>query len=127
MANTGWGNASHIGFNAYMADVSGSYNVSGAWRFFGSQYTGNVTRPGLLTFDGNAGLFKFYYGESGRTEGQNITTWTEIMHMGKDGVFIANVATVPSTNPSGGGILYVQSGALKYRGSSGTVTTIAAA
>jgi hypothetical protein len=32
---------------------------------------------------------------------------------------------VPTTNPSGAGILYVESGALKYRGTSGTVTTIA--
>ena len=40
-------------------------------------------------------------------------------------IFIGNATTAPTTNPSGGGILYVQSGALKYRGSSGTVTTIA--
>lgn len=40
---------------------------------------------------------------------------------------IANAATAPTANPSGGGVLYVQGGALKYRGSSGTVTTIAAA
>jgi hypothetical protein len=38
---------------------------------------------------------------------------------------IANASTVPSSNPTGGGVLYVQNGALKYRGSSGTVTTIA--
>lgn len=38
---------------------------------------------------------------------------------------IRNAGTVPSTNPTSGGILYVQAGALKYRGSSGTVTTIA--
>lgn len=38
---------------------------------------------------------------------------------------IANTTSVPSTNPSNGGIVYVESGALKYRGSSGTVTTIA--
>jgi hypothetical protein len=42
-------------------------------------------------------------------------------------VFIGNATTVPTTNPTAGGILYVDSGALKYRGSSGTVTTIAAA
>lgn len=42
-------------------------------------------------------------------------------------VFIANATAAPSTNPTGGGILYVASGALRYRGSSGTVTTIAAA
>lgn len=31
----------------------------------------------------------------------------------------------PSTTPTGGGFLYVESGALKYKGSSGTVTTLA--
>lgn len=41
-------------------------------------------------------------------------------------VFVANT-TAPSGTPSGGGYLYVESGALKYKGSSGTVTTIAAA
>lgn len=40
-------------------------------------------------------------------------------------IYIANATTAPTTNPSGGGIMYVESGALKYRGSSGTVTTIA--
>ncbi len=40
---------------------------------------------------------------------------------------LSNAGVVPTTNPSGGGVLYVQGGALKYRGSSGTVTTIAAA
>ena len=41
-------------------------------------------------------------------------------------VIIQNVSAVPNT-PSGGGVLYVEAGALKYRGSSGTITTIAAA
>lgn len=36
-------------------------------------------------------------------------------------------ATAPSTSPAGMGQLYVQAGALKFRGSSGTVTTIAPA
>ena len=36
-------------------------------------------------------------------------------------------ATAPTTSPAGIGQLYVEAGALKYRGSSGTVTTIAAA
>ena len=42
------------------------------------------------------------------------------------GVFaIANAATEPVLNPQGGGILYTSGGALKYRGSAGTVTTVA--
>ena len=46
---------------------------------------------------------------------------------GEGVVNIVNAATLPTTNPTGGGILYVDAGALKYRGSSGTVTTLAAA
>ena len=40
---------------------------------------------------------------------------------------IVNASVVPSTNPTGGGVLYSQAGDLKWRGSSGTVTTIAPA
>jgi hypothetical protein len=40
---------------------------------------------------------------------------------------IANCTLAPTTNPTGGGLLYCEAGALKYRGSSGTVTTIAVA
>jgi hypothetical protein len=40
-------------------------------------------------------------------------------------VGLANATTNPSTNPTGGGVLYADAGALKWRGSSGTVTTIA--
>jgi len=42
-------------------------------------------------------------------------------------LFVANVNTVPTSNPTGGGLIYVESGALKYRGSSGTITTLGAA
>jgi hypothetical protein len=41
------------------------------------------------------------------------------------GVFIANASTPAA--PTGGGIIYVEAGALKYRGSSGTVTVLAPA
>lgn len=40
---------------------------------------------------------------------------------------ITNRTTAPSSNPSGGGVLYAEAGALKWRGSSGTITTIAVA
>ncbi len=47
---------------------------------------------------------------------------------GGNGVFFMGNAQVdPSTNPANGGILYVSGGALKYRGSSGSVTTVAPA
>jgi hypothetical protein len=40
-------------------------------------------------------------------------------------LYIAN-GTVPGT-PTGGGVIYVEAGALKYKGSSGTITTLGAA
>ena len=46
---------------------------------------------------------------------------------GKGIIAIGNALVTPSVNPGGGGVLYVENGALKYRGSGGTVTTIAPA
>lgn len=46
---------------------------------------------------------------------------------GQGVVAIANATLAPAANPSGGGILYVEDGALKYRGSNGTVTVVAPA
>jgi len=43
------------------------------------------------------------------------------------GIFIGDALTNPTGNPTGGGFLFVEAGALKWRGSSGTITTIAAA
>lgn len=42
-------------------------------------------------------------------------------------IYIANDTADPASNPTGGGILYVSNGSLKYRGSNGTITTLAAA
>lgn len=41
-----------------------------------------------------------------------------------NGIFVANSTAAPSANPTGGGYLYVVSGALTWRGSSGTITTL---
>jgi hypothetical protein len=59
------------------------------------------------------------------TETGNIGLGTSNFGFGSRVIGIANATTVPSANPSGGGVLYVEGGALKYRGSSGTITTIA--
>lgn len=40
---------------------------------------------------------------------------------------LTNAGTVPTSNPAGGGVLYAEGGALKWRGSAGTVTTLAPA
>jgi hypothetical protein len=63
-----------------------------------------------------------------RAAGGNVGIRTTSQFGGGQGVIaIANASAAPSVNPAGGGILYVEDGALKYRGSNGTVTIIAPA
>jgi hypothetical protein len=46
---------------------------------------------------------------------------------GQGVIGIRNAEEAPSGNPTKGGVLYVEDGALKYRGSQGTITVIAPA
>jgi hypothetical protein len=94
---------------------TGTSNGAGASRNYdGSQGTGS----GL----GGAHVFRVATaGSSGTTQNSQQTA----LRIEQDrSVFVANVSTEPAT-PSGGGVFYVEAGALKYKGSSGTVTTIA--
>lgn len=59
--------------------------------------------------------------------GSGVTSTQMPTNSGDGVIYIANRSVAPTANAVGGGILYVESGALKFRGSSGTVTTIAAA
>jgi hypothetical protein len=60
--------------------------------------------------------------------GGNIGFRTTSQFGGGQGVIaIHNASIAPPGTPANGGILYVDGGALKYKGSSGTVTTIAPA
>jgi hypothetical protein len=60
--------------------------------------------------------------------GGNIGLRTRSQFGGGEGVIgIGNAKERPSVNPAKGGILFVENGALKYRGSKGTETIIASA
>lgn len=85
-----------------------SYDASNLWKFNVTSVGGMELLPTGTTFN----LALFAAGSYGS---------------GKGVTFIANATTVPSANPTGGGIAYVEAGALKYRGSAGTVTTLAPA
>jgi hypothetical protein len=120
-------------------DYSGHFIVSGsttnAGRFIWSQnstYALAVALNSTASTSGNA-VFQWITRSTGVLESSPLTLSVN-GNIGISGtsfgsgvlvMFIANATTVPSTNPTGGGILYVEGGALKYRGSSGTVTTIA--
>jgi hypothetical protein len=51
----------------------------------------------------------------------------DVLHSIAGVIVIANASLAPTRNIAGAGILYVEDGALKYRGSNGTVTVIAPA
>ena len=70
----------------------------------------NARAPLHLSGSGNVGFFT-----------------TSAFGSGVGVLSIANCTTAPTTTPTGAGILYVESGALKFKGTSGTVTTIAPA
>jgi hypothetical protein len=106
---------------------------------FGGTYT-SADQGGFLRFDTRAGnpllsVFARAAGSTGGvgsilslTSGGNLgfNGWTTFGTSAAGVIGIAN-GTAPSTSPAGGGQLYVEAGALKYRGSGGTVTVIAAA
>ena len=103
-----------------------------------SQWIYKTTAAAVL-YRQNAGQHLFYNAPSG-TAG-NAITFTQAMTLDASGNLLVGLATAgttaaktiqiangtaPTANVTGGQ-LYVEAGALKYRGSSGTITTIAAA
>jgi hypothetical protein len=118
--------------------------VIGIYRATGTAFggtLGGVSRNSKIEFFADGG--GLLYGTAGNFTTTLFTNnafrqeWTGAGNIGLFGTgsygggvgvqFWANATTVPTTNPTGGGIPYIEGGALKYRGSSGTVTTLAPA
>lgn len=92
----------------------------GSWGVSGRTYKGVVRMA-------STGAFMTVYSTYLSTSGYGNLVFGSMSEVGGTGgcFHVTNASSVPTSNPSGGGVLYVQSGALKYRGSSGTTTTIA--
>ena len=73
---------------------------------------------------GISNVYSLYITASGA---QWFAGFTQSLGGGVGVMGITDAGTPPSTNPTGGGVLYSEGGALKWRGSSGTITTIAPA
>ena len=110
--------------------VSGGVGVAGAI-YAGTSFrapAGSGSTPGFsFATETNTGLFVPYSEWMQTVVGGTSVCGFLRNYNGATGglVFINNLTTAPTSNPSGGGFLYVEAGALKYRGTSGTVTTIA--
>ena len=59
--------------------------------------------------------------------GSALTSTQMPANTGNGVIYIANAGTAPTANSVSGGILYCEAGALKYRGTGGTTTTLGAA
>ena len=141
LVSDSWGYSGALMFNAALTNQTANITTYGQTMYMGGQYN-TATAPGMLYYDANANYFAFFTGTPGLNEGQSIS-WSEDLRIdglnsnilvngagsggGQGVVGIKNAITIPASNPSLGGVIYVQSGALKYRGSSGTVTTLAVA
>lgn len=127
------GSATH---NTLIGAYAGS-NVEGWYNtFIGASAGYNNTANDCIAigyFAGYAGSTdeRLYIGSGedpliyGELDRNNLGINSRDMGGGWGVIAIKDAATIPGFDPTGGGILYVESGALKYRGSSGTVTTIA--
>ena len=136
-------------------DATAANNAGGGFRSISSATAASRVAQVWLDADGaNLSGGDYFYiqknGSSGTVEFNQfsnaamtfLTNGTERARIDGDGNLLVGVtaagtsaakvlglanATAPSTSPAGMGQLYVESGALKFRGSSGTITTIAAA
>lgn len=138
----------NVGRSAYMswfntADFSGTafltlYSLAGQATIDGGTTGLNLISTGSLSMNAAAGSGTASIAAAGGSvtatsaesaiDGLNLSIFGAGTYgSGAKVIFVHNCTTAPTSSPTAGGILYVEGGALKYRGSGGTVTTIAAA
>jgi hypothetical protein len=115
---------------AYKLDVNGRISYNGAIGE-GAATTVSSSSTNLIFGQSSTWQTNLFYtngAERARIDsGGNLLLKATSAGTSAVGVLGMGNATAPSSSPAGMGQLYVEGGALKYRGSSGTVTTIAAA
>lgn len=117
---------------------AGSLEISqGDTTTFGLAMTATAAGTDMVNLKDSGGNQRFQVSNAGNTIFRATTFSTSALQLGATSadvggsagsvISMKNATTSPTTNPTAGGIIYIEAGALKYRGSAGTVTTIAPA
>jgi hypothetical protein len=101
---------------ANKASIDSSGNIDSQGTFI--RTLGNIRAIGYRSYDGAVAIQTPGAGNIGFNTGGGS------FGGGAGVLFINNAATVPTSNPTGGGILYASAGALNYIGTSGTAAAI---
>lgn len=123
------GVAGEWGFDlAFHTRLNGSGAVSERMRIYGDGML-VINDLGVNTADvrmeGNSLAYMFFIDATAATENIALLTTAAPNWQTMDrGLFIGDSSTAPTGNPAAGGFLYVVAGALTWRGSGGTVTTM---
>jgi len=127
------------GYNTTSATVTAVSNTSPYTVSYLNTTTGSQTVAGTVSTPAQASITARSAGTKGivvkgaTSQVANLQEWQDSTGAIKGAVTkdawlaISNSTAPAANNPTAGGYLYVEAGALKYRGSSGTVTTIASA
>jgi len=116
-------------FTATGMTIGAASTVTNQIGFLASALTGATNNFGFVGEMGaSTGRWNLYMsGTAANHLAGNLCVGTTAIATSADKAIHMGNGTAPSANIASGGILYVESGALKYRGSSGTVTTLGAA
>ena len=102
-------------------ETTGVSTTAGTLHLLGGLSSGTNTNGGDVLIAGGVGAGT---GSDGNIAFGKIPNNYQSM---EGGIYIADSTAVPTGTPTNGGFLYADSGALKYRGSSDTTTTLGAA
>lgn len=115
ISNQSTGTIDKISF-AHLTIFDGADNVSDEVGVTSSQYTYSNIVANQRVFSGR-----------NLVVGGDMDMWPGSIGGGVGVIGIRDATTIPTNNPGTGGVVYVENGALKYRGANGTITTLASA
>lgn len=116
--------ATHRLYQAGWVDIVGTTGLGTNYVLYGTGSQSQVTGEAAFTYDPSTNTMTVDNINPTATGGLGLLTAAPSFGGGQKVIFVANAGTVPTTNPTGGIILYSDAGILKYRDTAGNVITV---